>query len=187
MYFGSPLWTTAVLAASGGRDTWRNIWATHGVAILDNERLDGPQLDYIDRLLTLVPPSLHDLRAISVKGFLGQVPIKTDLRGLPYEVNTFTIRVNGGLENQFPPDVASRRVPIFTSATAHELNHVVDATTVNGEQALRSRRNQLIADAGDDPMNYLRSMLPPSFFSNAPQEFFASISNGNFCTRAASV
>ncbi|MHC4103284.1 MAG: hypothetical protein ACYSW1_20685, partial [Planctomycetota bacterium] len=59
--------------------------------------------------------------------------------------------------------------------------------TIGGSPELSSRRDQLIADAGEDPMNYLRSMFPPGTFVNAPQEFFASISNQWFCDSVATI
>jgi hypothetical protein len=54
---------------------------------------------------------------------------------------------------------------------------VVDAYSVSRNQSLRERRDELIRRAGENHMNYLRSMLPDGFFVSAPQEFFASIAN----------
>ena len=150
-----------------------------GIALLDNCRLETNQLTHLHTLLTLIPPQLHDLRAISVADFLGTPPIQVPLSGSGYSVNTFGSAIsNGPIENQFPADVAAGNNRIFCSAAAHEVNHIVDAHTVgwSAASALANRRAQLISDAGTDNLNYLRSGTD-GFFVGAPQEFFASIAN----------
>jgi hypothetical protein len=68
-------------------------------------------------------------------------------------------------------------VPLYTSALAHEVSHVIDAFGVEGSPPLKARREALIQQAGQASLNYLRSMFPSGFFQGAPQEFVASISN----------
>jgi hypothetical protein len=66
----------------------------------------------------------------------------------------------------------------FCAVLQHELNHAVDELTVRTNPELQRRLDGLIARAGrEDPLQYLRSMIPPEFFPDAPQELFASISN----------
>ncbi|MDX1583018.1 MAG: hypothetical protein R3338_05385, partial [Thermoanaerobaculia bacterium] len=79
--------------------------------------------------------------------------------------------------NPFPDDVSPKQGDLFLSVLAHELNHIVDAYAVYLNPELRAREAELIAEAGCDPLNYLRSILPECFFRDAPQEFFASIAN----------
>jgi hypothetical protein len=153
------------------------IFDDFGVLLLDNDRLDGPQTDVIHDYLSLIPQDLYLLRAISVTSFLGDPPFNISLSGLEYAVNIFGFAVGAASGNQFPADIAPGLTDLFSITVAHEVNHVVDALTIGGSEALSSRRDLLIADAGDDPLNYLRSMFPPGFFTGAPGEFFASISN----------
>ena len=60
----------------------------------------------------------------------------------------------------------------------------MDAYAVGRDPVLKSRETQLIAQAGREPLQYLRSMCVnpdgDSVFPDAPQEFFASISNEYF-------
>jgi hypothetical protein len=103
----------------------------------------------------------------------------------------------GGLSyNPFPPDVESREFNGLASVLAHETNHTVNSYTITraffdgpGPVArpdadsgpLAARQDQLVDDAGDASMNYLRSMFPDGTFANAHGEFFASIANQWFC------
>ncbi|MCX7045058.1 MAG: LamG domain-containing protein [Candidatus Sumerlaeota bacterium] len=99
-------------------------------------------------------------------------------------VNTFECKVGAALENSFPDDIAPRIVDIFCIGNNHEFNHIVDAYTVWRNPALNAREKQLIAQAGAVPLQYLRSMCVKSdgtsVFPDAPQEFFASLSNEYF-------
>lgn len=154
----------------------------HGILLQDNTRSSVDQLAVVDRILDLVPSSLHDLAFISIRDYLEE-PIPAGMKSSEYfagsrsAVNLFSLDVGAASENPFPNDVAPWLADIFTSVMAHELNHVVDALTISGSPTLSARRADLIAAAGSDPLSYLRSMLPPGFFVAAPQEFFASISN----------
>jgi hypothetical protein len=124
------------------------------------------------------PNGLHDLRGITVKDLI--VPAASTTEGIwPYGhlVNIFALDVGAANENGFPGDVAPFLTDVYSIVVAHEYNHVVDAARIESDPALRSRKQALIAQAGADPLNYLRSMLPEGFFVSNPQEFFASISN----------
>lgn len=99
-------------------------------------------------------------------------------------VNNFGCKVDQATENSFPDDIAPRIVSIFCAGNMHEYNHVVDATTVWPNPSLMARETALINRAGDEPLQYLRSMAVfpdgKSMFPAAPQEFFASLSNEYF-------
>jgi choice-of-anchor C domain-containing protein len=159
----------------------------HGVIILDNLKLGAPQVDFIDRYLAAIPSALHNLRTIFSLEHMGVQPALIPLAGRPDAVNLgWTIGL--GTQNQFPADVAPIWGDYFVLGTAHEINHVVDAFTIGWDsRPMHLRRSQLIADAGDEPMNYLRSMAPAGWFTAAPHEFFASISNQWFCDSAHTV
>ncbi len=148
-----------------------------GVVLLDNDRLSPSEIGVIDTYLSLTSADLHNLRRISVKDYLGTPALSVPLTGVKDGVNVFGLKVGEAHENSFPPDVSPGIIDTFCVVMAHELNHVVDAFTISGTPALKARRDALIAAAGCESMNYLRSMFAPCFFVNAPQEFFASIAN----------
>ena len=153
-----------------------DIFHDFDLVLQDNDRLEFPEMDLVHRMLSATPGSLYDLWGISVRDYLGTAPTEVSLGGIPYGVNIFGVEIGQQQENPFPPDVPAFTADIFYSVLAHELNHAVDATTIGRSPALSARRNQLIADAGHEPLNYLRTARP-GFFVEAPQEFFASISN----------
>jgi PKD repeat protein len=169
----------ATLGCFYGR--YLDIWNQFGVYLMDNTRLDSAQQQFIFDLLSLIPPQLHDLRIISVSDFLGTRPAQLRLDGQTSSVNIFGCQIGTYLENQFPDDVEPGFTSIFCSCAAHEVNHVVDSFTINNDSGLSQRKDDLIAAAGDDPMNYLRGN---GFFVSNPQEFFASIANQWFTDSA---
>jgi parallel beta-helix repeat protein len=164
-----------------------DIWNQFGVYLMDNTKLDSAPQQFIFDILSLIPSDLHDLRVISVKDFLGTPPEQLNLDGPSAAVNIFGIRIGEYSENSFPDDVAPGFVDIFSIVVAHEVNHIVDAFTIANDVALTQRKGDLIAAAGDDHMNYLRSMLPDGFFTESPQEFFASIANEWFTDSAKTI
>jgi hypothetical protein len=150
------------------------------VVVFDNGGFDLAQLDAIEQVLTAVPAELHRLTHVSQHGMLGNLAgerVEVELRG-SVGVNLFATPVYADLENQFPPDVEPRRIRTFCAALQHEINHGVDELTVRSDPAGERRLRALVERAGrTDPLQYLRSMLPPETFPDAPQELFASISN----------
>ena len=165
----------ADLAQFSGR--YRDIWNAFSVYLMDNSSLDAPQQEFIYDLLQSIPGNLHALRAISVSELLGTPPAQLNFNALTPRVNVFDRTIGAIVGNQFPDDVAPGYADGFVSVTVHEVNHTVYSYTAAAVPAVAERRAALIASAGDDHMNYLRSMLPDGFFTKAPQEFFASISS----------
>jgi len=100
--------------------------------------------------------------------------------GISEMVNNFGCKVDQWVENSFPDDIEPRMVSVFCAGNCHEYNHVVDAYTIWRNPSLAAREAQLIAQAGTEPLQYLRSMFGGTIFRDAPQEFFASISNEYF-------
>ena len=151
------------------------IWKKHAVLVIDNNGLDAKQLSAIDRLLDLVPAQLHNLGVVTVRDLLGK---DVDWYGHVVQgVNIGGIKIGKVKENGFPDDVAAHGSDLFWGIWVHEFNHVVDAYYVGHDNPYRKH---LIEQAGNVPMNYLRSMFPGDTFPKAPQEFFASISNQYF-------
>jgi hypothetical protein len=157
---------------------YRELLEKWGVVILDNKSLDQTQLDFLVHYFTVTPPELNrGLKSISVVDFLGKSATPVSLDGQPWGVNIFGVRIAQARENSFPADVPAGEIAVFCGCAVHEVNHVVDAAIVGPSARLNARKNQLIKGAGDEPLNYLRSMLEPGFFARNPQEFFASLSN----------
>jgi hypothetical protein len=175
-----PFDADVFIAQAGFVGIHAQIVRRHGVVVLDNNGFDLPQLDAIQQVLTAVPAGLHRLTHVSQHDMLGNVAgdrAEVELRGSP-GVNLFATPVYAEFENQFPPDVEPRRIRIFCAALQHEINHGVDELTVRADPARSRRLDALVTRAGrTDPLQYLRSMLPPETFPDAPQELFASISN----------
>jgi hypothetical protein len=155
----------------------RDLFMGFGLVLLDNDRLGEPEIGLIQETLTLTPRHLFELQCISVVDYLGESALPISLAGVPYGVNVFGIDIGDWTENPFPADVERHDGDGFFSVLAHEVNHVVDATTIGRSAELAARKRGLIADAGEEPLNYLRSMISGGFFVENPQEFFASISN----------
>ena len=155
-----------------------DIFETFDLILMDNDRLGESELTLIEEMRGLIPTGLDPLQAISVRDYLGTPPETIALRGSRYSVNVFGVEIGQFTENPFPADVPAYTGDLFASVLAHELNHVVDAVdVVEAAGELRTRRDQLIEDAGTEPLNYLRSMIGAGFFVTNPQEFVASISN----------
>ena len=104
-------------------------------------------------------------------------------------VNIFDAELGVVRENGFPSDVPPYFSDVFGLVAAHEINHVVDASSIEGcsrpnvtcsPTPYSARKRVLLDQAGSNDSKYLRSMVGGQFFQNAPQEFFASISNQYF-------
>ncbi len=163
-----------------------DIWSNFGVLIADNSALDNNQKEYLFSLYAAVPPALHNLRLMSFADELGTPPtasfgaIPTFLTGIDASINSFSNTIGTYPENQFPNEVPPGIADVFCSAAPHEVNHIVDAFYIEGNTQLKARKTQLISQAGNDNMNYLRSTVASGFFTANPQEFIASIANEYF-------
>jgi uncharacterized protein YjdB len=177
----TPALTARIATTLQLATTRLDIWNRHGVLVSDNEGLDAEQLAIIDRFLTLIPKEWRPLQAITVNDFFTR---STQWRGaVSYiadraAVNIFGTKPGVWGENQFPTDIAPRVVPGFASTVAHEINHIVDNPGILHDPYFGPRRQALLRAAGTAPLHYLRSSPDAGvFFTNAPQEFFASIAN----------
>ncbi|HRI26455.1 MAG TPA: hypothetical protein PK239_02760 [Chitinophagales bacterium] len=182
----TPALKTQIASTLGLTGQYKHIWTNFSVLLADNSSLDANQKDYLMLLFSAVQPELHNLRLMSFADEMGSPPvasygaIPSFLVGNEGSVNSFSNTIGTYPENQFPPDVPPGISDVFCSAAPHELNHIVDAFFIEGNTALKNRKTQLIAQAGTDNLNYLRSMIPSGFFTENPQEFIASIANQYF-------
>lgn len=127
-------------------------------------------------LLEGIPRPILQMSAISVRDFWGDESFRWGPRSLDGSVNVVGTPL-GAIGSPFPADIEIREADLFIEVVAHELTHVIDAVAVTGNADWAATRAALIARAGEEPMNYLRSMIPRGFFVDAPQEFMASIAN----------
>jgi hypothetical protein len=170
------------IADAGFQGDYAELVRNHGVLVLDNNGLDPRQRRAIRDLLALIHPTLHRTYHITVHDLLGNrvgERVEMPLAGSP-GVNLFAFPVGSHAGNDFPTDIDPIPVQGFCSLLQHELNHMVDGYAISGVPSRSRRRDQLIRQAGSEPMRYLRSMFEPGFFVANPQEFFASIANEYF-------
>lgn len=155
----------------------RVLYRDHGIVLIDNQRSSPAQHAAILDWVAGVPEGKLALEAITFNEWLPPAQVPIDLSGPGCQVNVFNLAVGSQSENPFPSGVPARPCDIFASVAAHEVMHAVDATWIAVTPSVAARKSALIADAGTDPLNYLRSMFPPGFFTQNPQEFMASIAN----------
>jgi len=83
--------------------------------------------------------------------------------------------------NDFPDDISPEYMDSWATVVVHETNHVVNHYYIGGNPSLSARQTQLIAQAGSTvDLQYLRSQIGAAYFTQYPQEFFASISQEYF-------
>ncbi|MBI5564741.1 MAG: hypothetical protein HY870_07600 [Chloroflexi bacterium] len=175
-----PLTEARKVAISGTLDltgAYAALWLADTLLVLDNNGLDQPQLDLIHRFLQNLPGGIHDLRYITVDDLLGNVGGRYQQLANQNGVNISGVPIGGYAENGFPDDVPPFLTDGFAIVVAHEVNHRVDALFTSSQPDLAERREKLIAHAGFNCHNYLRSMFDNGYFVNTPQEFYASIAN----------
>lgn len=187
----SPVTKAQIAATLDLNGFFESIWNDHTCLFLENNLTDAHQRRFVLDYLESVPPQLHNLRSITINDFLGNTtPYQDRSYGISRPdggVNVFGCRIGQYQENSFPSDVPPGMIDVYCVVVAHEVNHVVDAYTVNRNPTLAARKSALIDAAGSDHMNYLRSMIDDGYFVENPQEFFASISNQWFTESAKTV
>jgi hypothetical protein len=157
------------------------IWNDFDVLLIENNFSNARQHQAIHDMLSVVPRELHNLSSITMNVALGNEPVFGVTQIFPNKpqlgINIAEWDVALGEENTFPADVPAVLISPFMSALAHELTHVIDAYTMQQNESLAERRAMLLRDAGNEALNYLRSMFGDTVFQHAPQEFIASIGN----------
>jgi hypothetical protein len=155
----------------------RDIWTGFSVLLMDNSGLNAAQTEFLYEYFSSLPAGLQNLSSISVADFLGSTTPPVNLSDAGGNINIVGWSIGSATGNSFPDDIPPVTTDVFCIIVAHEVNHAVDHFTVGNNAVLMGRRKALILAAGDDSLNYLRSMCAPGFFTNAPQEFVASIAN----------
>ncbi|MGB9763400.1 MAG: C25 family cysteine peptidase, partial [Minisyncoccia bacterium] len=176
------------------------IWNKYEVLILDNNKLYLKNLEYINYLLDSMPKEVHNLKLIMIGKLLGE-PIDNlylldkdekrliyDLGAsfatktkIGYAIDLWDLPIDSSYGNPFPNDVPERIDPFFSDACDHELTHIIDMNLILSNDNLKKERENLIKRAGNNRLNYLRSMFEDGFFVKNPIEFIASIGNQWFC------
>ncbi len=156
--------------------SYLDIWNDSSILILDNNGLDESQLTVIRDILNAMPQGIHILSGITQVDNLGNVGATfMPISNYGY-VNIFDLPIGAFIGGEFPSDVEQKYADTYVIVVVHEIHHQIDAYRIRNNPRLNERKNNLVASAGCNPMNYLRSMFPDCFFVRYPQEFFASIS-----------
>jgi hypothetical protein len=163
--------------------TRRQVWDEFSVLIMDNNYFDERQVAQIRDFLRLIPRELHYLGAMSELEHLGGTgPTALSLSGDAW-VNLFGVRVGASPQSSFPADIRPYMSDLFTVAMAHEYNHIVNSEYIKKIDSDYTREKILIARAGADSRQHIRFPFEKkklTIFQEAPQEFFASLSNAYF-------
>lgn len=149
-----------------------------GLVVTDNGFFNDNQFERIYKVFDVVPNEFHTIVSINVREVISEnVHVIRSMGGF----NLFNVGIGESRENGFPSEVEPYLADLFTLVLVHELNHNVESFGLGErEHFLEAHRLKLIENAGTDRFNYLRSIIEDGFFINAPQEFFASISNMYF-------
>jgi GEVED domain/CARDB/Domain of unknown function DUF11/Secretion system C-terminal sorting domain len=178
----TPTTKADIATTLGLTGRYLDIWNAASVLLGDNNALDATQKEYLYQLFSLVPTNIHKLGIMTFKdlidsgvGSLAYAYISATTNS--YAVNSFSNTIGTFFENQFPSDISAGTVDIFCAAAPHELTHIIDAYNSKISITFKNRISQLIAQAGSNDLQYLRSMVTGAFFQGSPQEFLASIAN----------
>ena len=156
---------------------YASIFTKHNLFISDNNSMSTSDLIFLDSLLSFVPKQIHNLRLMTHSGYLySNNQSQIDGRYNIEAVNVLST-VGGFNENGFPNEVDPYFGDGFSLIASHELNHRIDPDYIYINPKRNNRRVELIKQAGNIKLNYLRSMFDDTFFTTNPQEFIASISN----------
>ena len=179
-----------------------------GITIYDNDMLDSDQLVRMKLILENVPKEIYDLEIITVNEFLnGQIPEPDEIT----RINILGTKVGEWLEDAIPDD-KDQKTDGFTIAFTHELNHRVShkynyrdmekaklGEAANNLNLIRTgeeiylleynalREKELLRQAHNDHLQYIRSMFPDNFFTTHSDEFFALLANAYFQDTKASL
>ncbi|MFP4547238.1 MAG: T9SS type A sorting domain-containing protein [Fidelibacterota bacterium] len=154
---------------------YADIFRNHRLYIADNLGMRAKDLTFIDTFMDLIPDTLTNHKYLSNRSYYYNDKQKSqDVYKAKGAINTFSY-IGGYQENSFPDDMTPKTIDGFSVVVAHETNHRVDSDFIYRHDKWNSRRQQLLAQAGNDNMQFLRGNA--DYFQNAPQEFIASISN----------
>ncbi len=153
---------------------YRTIFRTHSLWLYDNNKFSDNDLTMLHTFCVMLPKHLKIVRSLSSRNYYkgGNNPsIKSFLPG----VNTFST-IGGYKENAFPPDWQAYKGDGFTTVVVHELAHNFDPV-IYKDPLWTARRKEILTQAGQKDLNYLRSQVCAEYFQKNTQEFIASIAN----------
>jgi hypothetical protein len=178
----SPDRRAELAAAIGITGDYLNLWDRHRLLILDDNKFDLENLSFLDSLFTVIDTTLTTLRIMTCQDYWYSGSQERLYFRSNSAVNVWHWQVGPPNYNPFPGDID----PAFTDGSevvTHETAHNIDASYVYPNDRLEEWRERLIEEAGYDHMNYLRSMIPDSFFVQAPQEFLHRSPTSGSATR----
>lgn len=157
----------------------RTLFVDRNLILLDNQRSTSSQSAMVLAWLSRMPAERVPLRAMTILDYLGSAQPALSLDGKGYKVNVFGDVPGTVNEQPFPVNFSVWRSDIFAQVAAHEITHVLDSAYIKENPARNARRAALLADAGNDPQNFLRDLpqFPAGWFQQNPGEFIASIAN----------
>jgi hypothetical protein len=151
----------------------KSLWDDFGIIVSDNGIYNNLRFEKTHFVFSQTPSNMHRVVLITTSGVTSNYEVKR-VGGF----NTFSTAIGVDYENSFPSDVDVHQADVATLVLCHELTHNLDSYGLDLVQPyLGNYRDQILASAGNGQMNYLRSMFNYGFFTNAPQEFIASIGN----------
>lgn len=153
------------------------IWNNHSILAIDNNFFNSQTLAVYEDVLDIINNTYHS--NVIFTGFdTTMIPLDIAMQGY---FNTFPLQVGDIPENGFPDDVDPYFADVTFLVFQHEANHGTDFYYIDRwTPELKSYKDLILSQAGNDRNNYLRSMFEDGFFQTFPQEFFASISNMYF-------
>ena len=170
---------TQLAKLAGWSGARRTLFVERNLLLLDNQRSTSAQAECTLAWLSRMPAERVPLRALTILDYLGGEQPALSLDGKGYKVNVFGVAPGAYSEQPFPIDFSGWRSDLFAQVAAHEITHVLDSAYIEANPERRARRAALLADAGNDPQNFLRNLpqFPSGWFQQNPLEFIASIAN----------
>jgi hypothetical protein len=157
-----------------------DLWQKYHILLSDNGLLDEQQLEVVLRVLSIIPASLHQVVSLNVTEVIHEDPNAVSSIG---GVNLYNYKVGELVEDGFPSETEGAPVDLFTLALLHELSHNISNYALKkNEHFLEPYRLSLLESAGNDQLNYLRSINGNGFFLENPDELFASTANMYFAS-----
>jgi hypothetical protein len=146
-------------AITGARKT---LFDDYSLFVLDNNRFDETQLSALHHVEAILPPGLQTLHQMEVSGRLGMPLQPITLVSSAPSQNIAENPVGSHPNNFFPSDIAPWQTDEFTDYAAYSFNYAVsDYYTLHPD--VNQERDALVADAGNDHLNYLYSIEDGGF------------------------
>ncbi len=154
----------------------RATWDRFGILLFDNAGLAEAQVAALHSVLEAIPADLHRISAFVVPETTGLEPASTQLTAQGQVV--FLPAVAMGLTTEaaeFTRDDGQPVAPAFTVTAAQQVIRAVQEVQFERRPELRTRRDMIIANAGDEPGLYLRRTVAPEVYLENPDELLPSV------------